>query len=220
MPELRRSTRVAAAAAAAAEPKSTEPALKKQKPAPKKGKAVATETPKKEEKVEPKEDVKEEEKPTEKKSEPESVSELEVGDKIPEWTFLDQDEKEIHLAKLDRSIVVIFSYPRASTPGCTRQACGFRDNYNALTSKATILGLSADSPKAQKSFATKHGFQYSLLSDPKKKLIAALGARKADGKIARSHWIFVDGVLKVKKIGISPEVSFKTAKEDVEEFAK
>ena len=191
MPELRRSTRIASTAAA---PAAAAPPAKKQKTAAPEPIAAA-----------PASDA--------------AAPALEVGDRIPDWFFLDQDEKEVHLATLERPIVVIFLYPKASTPGCTRQACGFRDNYNALTSKAVILGLLADLPLAQKSFAKKHGFQYSLLSDPGKKLLRALGGLKADGKIARSHWIFVDGVLRVKKIGISPEVSFNTAKEDIEEMA-
>ena len=215
MPELRRSTRIAS------KPAANEPVAKKAKTAATKNQAPAKSTPKTEktdnaEKTAPKVPKVA---PKAEKEEKEDISELQIGDSIPDWLFLDQDEKEIHLAKLDKNIVVIFSYPRASTPGCTRQACGFRDNYNGLKGKAIVLGLSADSPKAQKSFATKHGFQYSLLSDPKKKLIAALGARKSDGKIARSHWIFVDGKLKVKKIGISPEVSYKTGKEDIDELA-
>ena len=189
MPELRRSTRIASTAAA---PAAAAPPAKKQKTAPEPSAAAPA---------------------------AEAAPALEIGDPIPDWFLLDQDEKEVHLAKLERPIVVIFLYPKASTPGCTRQACGFRDNYNALTSKAVILGLLADLPLAQKSFAKKHGFQYSLLSDPGKKLLRALGGLKADGKIARSHWIFVDGVLRVKKIGISPEVSFNSAKEDVEELA-
>lgn len=204
MPELRRSKRVAAQVKPEEEPTVSAPAVKKQKsaaPPPKKEAPAAK--PKVEELVGAK------------------TPELNVGDKIPDWVFLDQDSKDIHLAKLDKPIVVIFSYPRASTPGCTRQACGFRDNYNALSSNdAIIFGLSADSPAAQKKFATKHGFQYRLISDPTKKLIAALGAKKSDGKIARSHWIFVYGVLKIKKIGISPEVSYTTAKEDIEKLAK
>lgn len=211
MPELRRSTRVASRAK---EEKVAEPPLKKKKTTTAKKPqtdAPAADADKKDDGVVKKEEPKKEKEP--------KIKELEVGDKIPDWFFLDQDEKEIHLAKLDKPIVVIFSYPKASTPGCTRQACGFRDNYNGLKSKAVVLGLSADSPKAQKLFATKHGFQYSLLSDPSKKLLEALGGLKAERKIARSHWIFVDNVLRVKAIGVSPEVSYTTAKESVESLA-
>ncbi|CAH2353590.1 peroxiredoxin Dot5p [[Candida] railenensis] len=222
MPELRRSTRVASRTkeenSAPAAKATVEPPLKKKKS---EGKPA---TPKKVDAVVAASTAADADDAVATVSEPKKektakIEELEIGDKIPDWFFVDQDEKEIHLAKLDKPIVVIFSYPKASTPGCTRQACGFRDNYNGLKSKAVVLGLSADSPKAQKSFATKHGFQYSLLSDPSKKLLQALGGLKAERKIIRSHWIFVDNVLKVKAIGVSPEVSYTTAKESVEKFA-
>ncbi|KAJ5281356.1 hypothetical protein N7478_006728 [Penicillium angulare] len=76
--------------------------------------------------------------------------------------------------------VVLFTYPKASTPGCTKQACLFRDNYKHLTSTGlTIYGLSADSPKANTTFQTKQKLPYPLLCDPSATLIAAVGLKKA-----------------------------------------
>lgn len=155
-------------------------------------------------------------------SEP-ATPELEVGDSIPDLTLLDQDENEVNLVEVAKKskYLIIFAYPKASTPGCTRQACGFQANYDFLKSSgATVFGLSADQPKAQKNFVIKQNLEYPLLSDPARKLVGVLGAKKAPSGIKRSHWIFVDGVLKVKKIQISPEASISTAKEDVEEFLK
>lgn len=76
----------------------------------------------------------------------------------------------------------------------------------------------SDSVKAQKNFQTKQNAEYDLLSDPEKKLIGALGAKKHPLGIIRSHWIFVDGVLKVKQIQVSPEVSFTSAEEEIKKF--
>ncbi|GAB1191488.1 thioredoxin-like protein [Aspergillus pseudonomiae] len=78
-----------------------------------------------------------------------------------------------------KSGVVLFTYPRASTPGCTKQACMFRDNYDYLTSTGfSIYGLSTDSPRANTTFKTKQSLPYSLLCDTASSLIAALGFKK------------------------------------------
>lgn len=149
------------------------------------------------------------------------MSELEVGDKIPDLTLQDEDGNEINLveASAKTKFLVIFAYPKASTPGCTRQVCGFQKNYKDLVElDTTVFGLSADLPKSQKNFIVKQGLDYHLLSDPEKQLISVLGAKKEPTGIKRSHWIFVDGVLKIKKIQISPEDSFTTALEDIQKL--
>ncbi|KAJ5655611.1 hypothetical protein N7507_007561 [Penicillium longicatenatum] len=75
--------------------------------------------------------------------------------------------------------VVLFTYPKASTPGCTKQACLFRDNYKHLISTGlSIFGLSADSPKANTTFQTKQSLPYPLLCDPSATLIGAVGLKK------------------------------------------
>lgn len=148
----------------------------------------------------------------------EKMAELQVGDKIPNLTLKDEDDNEINLIEASQKTkyLVIFAYPKALTPGCTRQVCGFQQNLENLENlDATVFGLSADLPKAQKNFIVKQGLKYHLLSDPNKELIGPLGAKKEPTGIKRSHWIFVDGVLKVKKIQISPEDSFNGALEDI-----
>lgn len=169
--------------------------------------------PAKKAKTEPKAELEQEE--------AEISQEIEVGDKIPELTLLNQDEKEINLPTVaeQHKYVVIFAYPKASTPGCTRQVCGFQKNYQFLSDKnVAVFGLSADTPHNQKNFQTKQHVEYDLLSDPKKELIGILGAKKQPSGIKRSHWIFVDGVLKVKRLQISPEQSVDGAKEEIEKF--
>ncbi|EPY53118.1 thioredoxin peroxidase [Schizosaccharomyces cryophilus OY26] len=133
---------------------------------------------------------------------------IDVGDLIPDLTLLNQDEVPVKLSELVKSRgLVIFAYPRASTPGCTKQGCGFRDNYPQIqAADYEVFGVSFDSCKSQKSFKTKQEFPYDLLSDPEGLLIERLGARKPDGKLFRSHWIFEKGSGKclVKEIDISP----------------
>lgn len=165
-------------------------------------------------KAEPISDSEQTEKPT-------KTEELQVGDKIPDVTLLDENEEEVNLADVAKKTkyVVIFAYPKASTPGCTRQVCGFQKNYSQLQELNTaVFGLSSDTPKSQLNFVTKQELKYPLLSDPSKKLIGPLGAKKSPSGVKRSHWIFVDGVLAIKKILISPEVSVNSALEDIQKF--
>ncbi|ONH65316.1 Peroxiredoxin DOT5 [Cyberlindnera fabianii] len=150
-----------------------------------------------------------------------SSTEIEIGDDIPDITLTNQDETELNLKDLSskNDIILIFAYPKASTPGCTRQACGFRDNFNSISDKALILGLSADSAKAQTNFKNKQHLQYDLLCDTKKELIGVLGAKKSPSGIKRSYWIFHKGKLVVKRVQVSPEVSVKEGKEKVLELS-
>ena len=177
------------------------------------------ETPKKKQKTDT--PLKEESEPA--KNDVAKSQDLQVGDEIPDLVLLDEDENEVNLRKAAASTkyLVIFAYPKASTPGCTRQVCGFQKNFKFLKdSNTTVFGISSDTPKAQKNFITKQGLAYSLLSDPNKKLIGPLGAKKLPLGSKRSHWIFVDSVLRVKLIGISPEISINSAKEEIENFIK
>lgn len=147
--------------------------------------------------------------------------ELEVGDHIPEIVLLDENETEVNLAEVAKKnkYVVIFAYPKASTPGCTRQVLGFQENYLKLqASNAAVYGLSADTPSSQLNFVSKQGLKYPLLSDPERELIGLLGAKKIPTGIKRSHWIFVDGILEVKKVQISPEVSVDSALADIQKM--
>ncbi|CAA21907.1 Peroxiredoxin bcp1 [Schizosaccharomyces pombe] len=143
-------------------------------------------------------------------------STIQVGDVIPDITLPDEDGTSIRLRDITANKgLVIFAYPKASTPGCTKQGCGFRDNYPKIqASDYEVLGLSFDTSKAQKAFKDKQNFPYHLLSDPKGELIKKLGAEKpGGGKLFRSHWIFEKGTGKciVKEIDISPLVSVDKA---------
>ncbi|KAG5438197.1 hypothetical protein PCANB_003048 [Pneumocystis canis] len=135
---------------------------------------------------------------------------IQLGDTLPDIILKNEYGEDVNIQKIaDNYPVIIFAYPKASTPGCTVQGCGFRDNYAAIESKNyRIYGLSMDTPKAQLAFKMKQNFPYHLLSDPKAELIGVLGASKSGFKIARSHWIFnKGGTLLDMKIGVSPKDS-------------
>ena len=148
---------------------------------------------------------------------------LEIGDEIPDMVLKDQDDNDVDLRKVaaENKIVVIFVYPKASTPGCTRQACGFRDNYDDLKEHAKVFGLSADNVTRQKNFQTKQSLPYDLLSDPNRELIGILGCKKTpQSGIIRSHFVFFNGKLKFQRIKVSPEVSVADGKKEVLELVK
>ncbi len=86
------------------------------------------------------------------------------------------NEKEYSLADFKGKNVILYFYPKDNTPGCTQEACDFRDNFNRLTSKATVVGVSPDSIKSHINFKDKHGLNFILLSDPEHKLAEAFGA--------------------------------------------
>jgi len=102
---------------------------------------------------------------------------LAAGDKAPDFTLPDPDGTPVSLSSLAGQKVVLYFYPAASTPGCTTQACDFRDNLASLVSAGyTVLGVSPDTPDAQKTFRDEHHVSYPLLSDPDRQVLEAYGA--------------------------------------------
>lgn len=101
---------------------------------------------------------------------------LKAGDKAPGFSAKDQYGKTIELDNFKGKKVVLFFYPKASTPGCTAEACNLRDNYETFVNKGyEVIGVSADSEKRQLNFSNKQNLPYSLLADEEKKVIMAYG---------------------------------------------
>lgn len=97
---------------------------------------------------------------------------MQAGDLVEDFTLQNQDGETVSLSDFKDSPVVLFFYPRADTPGCTIEACGFRDTFAKLQKAgAVILGISRDDVKAQKKFQTKYSLPYMLLADPEMELI-------------------------------------------------
>ena len=104
------------------------------------------------------------------------MTHLKPGDKAPEFISKDQNGSEVKLADYKGKKLVLFFYPKASTPGCTVEACNLSDNYSRFTAQGyDILGVSADSAKRQSNFKEKYGFPYPLLADEDKTVINAFG---------------------------------------------
>ncbi len=101
---------------------------------------------------------------------------LKIGDKAPEFSATDQYGKTVQLSDFKGKKLVLFFYPKASTPGCTMEACNLRDNYQTFLSKGyDVVGVSADSERRQLNFSNKQELPYSLLADEDKKVIMAYG---------------------------------------------
>lgn len=91
---------------------------------------------------------------------------LNVGDKAPDFTLLDENEKSVTLSKLRGKKVVLYFYPKDNTPGCTKEACDFRDAFKQFKKhEVEIFGISKDSAKAHTKFKEKYGLPFSLLVD-------------------------------------------------------
>ena len=132
---------------------------------------------------------------------------LKPGDPAPPFSTPDETGKQRTLAEFKGKPVLLWFYPKADTPGCTAEGCGFRDRHADFTKKGVVvLGASLDTPQANLAFKQKYTFPYPLLCDTDKKLAAAYGAlpdptarsaaRSAtligkDGKI-KKHWPKVD----------------------------
>ncbi|PWN47829.1 AhpC-TSA-domain-containing protein, partial [Violaceomyces palustris] len=130
------------------------------------------------------------------------TGQLKVGDKLPTLTLKDQDGNEVQVASLKK--VVIFSYPKANTPGCTKQGQCFRDSYSEWSKSGyEVYGLSNDNPTPLKNWKEKQSFPYKLLSDPDRKLIGPLTGSKSSTK--RSHFVVdQDGKLSLVSVGVKP----------------
>ena len=105
-----------------------------------------------------------------------NMNTLKAGDKVPNFTVNDQDGNSISLSDYIGKKLVDFFYPKASTPGCTAEACDLRDHYKELQDAGySLLGVSADSEKRQKNFKEKYKFPFPLLADEDKEVINAFG---------------------------------------------
>ncbi len=104
---------------------------------------------------------------------------MEIKSKAPDFTLPDESGNPVSLDQFRGKNVVLFFYPRANTPGCTIEACGFRDAYRKLQKAGlVVLGISPDTPKAQLKFKEKYDLPYTLLADDKKEVAKKLGVLK------------------------------------------
>lgn len=125
------------------------------------------------------------------------ADELALGAKLPAVTVNDQDGRAVDpAAEGSQGWTLVYFYPKADTPGCTKQACSLRDSYASLTGKGIrVYGVSTDDEKAQKAFQEKYKLPFTLLADKDKKVLAAFGVPATMGFAKRQAYLFRDGVL-------------------------
>ncbi|ARV06013.1 thioredoxin-dependent thiol peroxidase [Polaribacter sp. SA4-10] len=135
---------------------------------------------------------------------------LKVGDNAPQFEAKDQEGNTVKLADYAGKKLVLFFYPKASTPGCTAEACNLRDNYQSFLAKGyDVLGVSADSAKRQQNWIDKHQLPFSLLADEDKSVINAFGVWGPKKFMGKSY----DGIHRttfvIDKTGIIEDVIAK-----------
>jgi thioredoxin-dependent peroxiredoxin len=127
---------------------------------------------------------------------------LETGDQAPSFTLTDGSGHHVSLEEFRGQQVVLYFYPKDDTPGCTKEACGFRDAWDELRELGVVvLGVSADDADSHRRFARKYRLPFILLSDPERKVMSAYGAwgektmygKKVVGVIRSTVWIGPDG---------------------------
>jgi len=119
------------------------------------------------------------------------AAELKVGDAAPLFSAMTHEGKSFELSSQTGHYIVLFFYPKAGTPGCTKQVCAFRDHINKIKELgAEVYGISADSVEDQMNFHKKHNLLFSLLADPDDKIINSFGVKMPLLKIAK-RWTFI-----------------------------
>ena len=129
---------------------------------------------------------------------------IDLGDPIPDFTLPDEAGNDVSLSDFAGSRLILFFYPKAMTPGCTKEACDFRDNYEAfLEAGYAVVGVSPDAPASNARFREKEGLTFPLLSDADHQLAEELGAwgikknygREYEGLIRSTFVVDPQGVL-------------------------
>ncbi len=127
---------------------------------------------------------------------------IEEGKAAPLFTLKDADGNKVALQDLKGKNVVVYFYPKDDTPGCTKEACGFRDHWQDIQSAdAVVLGISPDSEESHRKFRDKYQLPFTLLADPDRKVMTQYGAygektmygKKTVGVIRSTVWIGPDG---------------------------
>lgn len=145
---------------------------------------------------------------------------LKIGDPAPDFTLPDQDGRPVRLSDLRGRQVIVYFYPKDDTPGCTTQACGFRDAFPRITdANALVLGISPDDAKSHVRFRAKQNLPFTLLSDVDHavaELYGVWGERSMYGRtfmgIVRSHFVIdPNGILSDVQVKVSPKDSVASA---------
>jgi len=122
-------------------------------------------------------------------------AELEVGAEAPAVQGVDQNGETVDFGEVyEQGYTLVYFYPKADTPGCTKQACSLRDAYVELTEQGVhVIGVSTDSVEAQKAFEEKYELPFTLIADTEKKVLSAFGVPDRGGFASRQAYLIKDG---------------------------
>ena len=137
------------------------------------------------------------------------LTELKVGDRAPDFSLLDEKGRPVSLKDfLGKNVVVLYFYPKDFTPGCTTEACSFRDNYKPFEEKgAVVIGVSVDSVESHERFSQKYNLPFDILSDSKKEVAKAYGVLGFGGFIAKRVTFIINKEGKITHIFPKVDVS-------------
>jgi len=139
---------------------------------------------------------------------------LEAGTKAPAFSLIDKDGRKISLSDFVGKKVVLYFYPKDNTPGCTRQACAFRDNFDQFSDNGiVVIGISKDSAQSHANFAEKYNLPFILLADPDLEVIKAYDVWQEKTNFGKTSFGVVRATYIVDEKGIVEKV-FKRAKPD------
>jgi len=133
------------------------------------------------------------------------MAQIAEGRKAPNFTLVDAEGRRVSLADFKGKDVIVYFYPKDDTPGCTKEACGFRDLWRDLQKAGVaVLGISADGPESHTKFSEKYRLPFTLLSDPERRVMTAWGAygekmlygKKTTGVIRSTVWVGPDGIVR------------------------
>ncbi len=154
---------------------------------------------------------------------------LSIGTKAPEFSALDQSNKLRSLADYKGKYLILYFYPRDDTPGCTKEACSFRDSYHQLEiMNVSVIGVSKDSVVSHKKFADKYHIGFPLLADPDKVILKSYEAwgkkkfmgREFEGTLRVSYLIDPKGVIVKNYPKVNPLVHAAEINEDLKNLMK
>lgn len=147
---------------------------------------------------------------------------LKEGQKAPEFTLPDKDGNKVSLSDFKGKKVVVYFYPKDNTPGCTQEACDFRDNFPEFNKiNAEVIGISKDSVKSHEKFSDKYELPFKLLSDEDTKVIQDFGVWKEKKMFGKSYMGIVRSTFIIDEQGVIQKVFPKVkVKEHIEEVLK
>lgn len=144
------------------------------------------------------------------------ADELDLGAKAPHVSSVDHEGNHVDLGKkLDKGTTLVFFYPKAMTPGCTKQACSLRDGWDELQKRnVTIYGVSSDTAETQSEFREKHSLPFTLIADTDKAVAKAFGK----GRWSRQAYLFKDGELVWRDLKASTSNQMKDVLEALDQL--